>query len=424
MTGLLILLLGCVDPPAPLQGEQRAPTTAAPAASPTSAPAAAPTVWTPTTLSGLQPVAPARRATLAPPLPSTPEIEAALARLVPVVTREDGDPHNPWALAHGLLALGPEFQATDGRLAIDAILDAAEPVAAAPSLFRFVREQAGAPVEPHASLILKNLSEIGVAPDRPVTVRGRSTTLADLYRGTLATTWLVAARNHTSFSSPDDTPWALQGIAAWAPPEGLSWTAIDGTTTSLRDLTLFGVAVLVRETRFLADAARAGQPFERQGQGIFRYTCGGAHLLQGAAYAVARGYSDEKGKLALTEQAALHRYRFPIELAIIDRALADHPESRLKLLSQRLKFTGHWLESMTRLVLFGFAADDAATRADLARGAAELARSAELLAQEGAWDQLPKIRAADGQLYLDLVGDAAHAVRGLRLARGLDALAY
>lgn len=416
----LLGLLACGDPPPPLPSERP------PEARPTPTNTAEAGAWTPETIGGLQPVAPSREGRVARPIEQTAEIAAALATLGAVVDRYAADPKNPWAVAHGLLARGQGFALSDGRPAVDALLeDWSEPVQVGGlSLLRFPSRKGEARVEPHTALQLKNMSEVGVAPDRAVVVGGQDRTVADLYRGTVVSSWLDMTGNKASFSSPDDVGWLVQAIAAWAPADGLSWRSTEGVSTDLALLTRFSVAALVKETAFLAEAMAAGQGFERKGQGIFRYTCGGAHLLQGAAYAVARGYGSDKEQAAMKAQAAILLYRFPREQAITDSALQSHPDHRLRLMSQRLKFAGHALESASKLVILGFLEPGEAELGAMADMARSIAETTTALDRGGAFTKLPELRAQDEQLYLDLVGDAAHAVRGLELALGRQALPW
>ena len=44
--------------------------------------------------------------------------------------------------------------------------------------------------------------------------------------------------------------------------------------------------------------------------------------------------------------------------------------------------------------------------------------------KQGAFDKLPEIRAKDEQIYLDIIGDSGHAVRGLELALGRGKVAW
>lgn len=380
--------------------------------------------WTAATIQGLQPVPGSHRATLATPLPASPPIEGTLATLGSVVDRHGADPANPWAVAHALLARGPELVLSNGQPAVDFVFSTYGQVLDTPGgpRIQFPAEQvvAGAGtvrIEPHTDLMLKALVGAGVDPARTVKVQDRELPVADLWRGSLLRSFLVPARNHSRYGSPDDIAWSLQGLASWAPP-GLRWVALDETPMGLDDLTDYTAAVLYSETRFLAEAQAQGRPFQKQGQGIFRYTCGGAHLLQGVSYAVLRGFGSADARRVVDEQVGLWFYRFPVESTIIRKALDQFPEHQDKLTVQRLKFSGHFLESMSTLAIMGAYVPDAHQQAVLAEAAQEVVMATAVLQQRGLLTDLPAVRARDEQLYLDIVGDSAHAVRGLELALG------
>src|SRR5262245_29782090 len=55
------------------------------------------------------------------PIPRSAELAAARAVLHKVVVDHARDPKNPWAVVHGMLALGPDMELTDGRRAIDGL---------------------------------------------------------------------------------------------------------------------------------------------------------------------------------------------------------------------------------------------------------------------------------------------------------------
>jgi len=364
------------------------------------------------------------------PLKRDPAIDAAMTRLGEVVDRYAADPDNPWAIGHGLLARGEGFKLRDGRDAIDALFsDYAEPFSVGASsagegtLVRFPSKVGDVRVEPHSGQILKVLTEIGVSPDRVVTVAGNPHPVADLYRGTLVSSYLDPQRNHSSFSSTDDIAWSLQGLTAWSPP-GLAWTATDGTSMKMRDLGTFGATVLIKESQFMFAAMQAGAEFDKRGQGIFKYTCGGAHLLQGTAFAMKRGFGTQLAQKGLLGQIPLMFYRLPIELKIYDAAMKQAPEHALLLLVQRLKFTGHFLESMHKMAAMGMYRPSQAQQATLNGAAQHVALVVRALDQQGAFDGAEEIRKTDEQLYLDIVGDSAHALRGLQLATGEGSVRY
>ncbi len=411
MSALLLLLLACETASPP-----EAPTAveAPPGVVKAEAPAA-PTIEAPT------PSPPQRAERHPAPLPSSPAVESARGLLSGVVDRWAVDPENPWALAHGLAARGVELKLADGRGAVDHLFERyAEPFEVeGRTLLRFPESLGEVRVEPHSDLLLKSLVESGASPDRSVTVKGQPHRLADLWAGSLARTWLVPARNHSRYSSPDDIAWSLYGLSGWASP-GLSWTAMDGTPMRMDELADFAATVLHKETRFLASARDSGQAFQRKGQGIFRYTCGGAHLLAGVSQALARGFGSPATRAAFQDQLGLLVYRFPIESGITRQAVEAYPEHADKLWVQRLKFAGHFLEGSSQLLIQGFGAPSPELAAVQQQAVDEVVAAITALEERGLLDQLPQVRARDEQLYLDIVGDSAHALHGLNLVLGQD----
>ncbi len=434
---LLLLAFGCggeapVDSPAPPAGTAAPAASAAPTAtaSATGVPAAD-TVWTADNIDQLVPVAPERRTTVGRPIPALPEYDATLQTLGKIVETWAGDPENPWAIAHGLLARGPSFRLVDDREALPHLFTAyAEPRPVASStggthtLVGFPKTLGAVRVEPHTDLLLKNLGEIGVAPDATFPSRAGTVSVADLYRYTLLKTYLVPATNKSSYDGTNDMPWGVQALAQWAPPGDLHWIATDGTPMDLDFLASFTVKVLTQESRFLFDAMQKRQSFERKGQALFSYACGGAHLLQGASYAVARGHGTPLDRKAVEAQVPLMFYRLPIELGIYDAALKQSPKHKIRLLVQRMKFLGHFLESMGKMEAMGLYVPDE-KQTQLLEGAAQnLVLTVEALQKAGTFDNMETLRAKDEQLFLDVVGDSCHAVRGLELALGRGTVAW
>ena len=279
-------------------------------------------------------------------------------------------------------------------------------------------------VEPHTDLILKNLQEAGVGPDDRFPWTAGVTSAADLYRYTLLKTWLVPKENKGSFQGPNDLPWNLQALAYWAPDTELQWVSENGTPMDLDFLTGFTVAVLAKESAFLFEKMQRGEPFERAGQPLFGYTCGGAHLLQGASYAVARGFGTAKDRSAVVAQVPLWFYRLPGELAQYEAAERKNPKARLRIQVQRMKFLGHFLESLSKMSAMGlYTPDDA--QLHLLEGAAQnLALTVESIRKGGAFEHMEDVKKTDPQLYLDIVGDSGHATRGLELALGRGTIGW
>lgn len=394
--------------------------------SPAPAPTAPVTVWTAENISTLVPVAPTREGKVPWVLPGNPVYDEVLQALASMVEKYAGDPQNPWAVAHGFLARGKDFKLADGRPAIPHLFATyAEPrTLGALNFWGFPKKAGEILVEPHTDLLIKNMQEAGVPPDADFPHADKKISLAELYRYTLLKTFLVADKNKSSFEGPNDIPWGLQALATWAPGPELQWITADGVPMDLDYLTTFLVAVVTQESAFMFQALQNGQRFERSGQNLFNYTCGGAHLVQGASYAVARGFGGPKDRKAMEAQVILLHYRLPIELSIYESAMARAPKMRGKLLVQQMKFLGHWLETTSKLSALGFYTPDATQQKLSETAAQKLVLTVQAIRDSGALDNMETIRKADEQLYLDIVGDGGHAIRGLELALGRGTIRY
>jgi len=343
-----------------------------------------------------------------------------------IVDQYAADPTNPWAIAHALLARGPQLRLTNDKDAIDWLFSefAEEFTAGTQTLIRFPARRDGISIEPHTDLMLKVLTEIGVNPDRVVTVSGNPYPIADLYRGSLIRSHLQPYENRSSYKSSDDIPWSTQALATWAPSQ-LTWLSEDGTGMNLNQLASFGVAVLEQETAFMTQAMASGAEFDRNGQGIFNYTCGGAHLIQGTGYTLARGFGDPSLRPTFVKQIPLMFYRLPRELAIYDAAMRRFGTTHTTaLLIQRLKFSGHFLETMHKLAALGFYVPSQEQNLALEGAAKQVALAIEGLSQSGVLDNLNTLRQTNEQQYLDIIGDSSHAVYALQLAMGDRGIRY
>lgn len=356
-----------------------------------------PASWSVDTIDRLQPRVPAHNERL----PASTVGEAALATLErTAVAASRARPEAPWMVAHLLLA--------DPAASTDSLGPAMVEVQEGGRSWHVFPRTPEA--DAHTALLLKNMVERGLPMETPL----GASTLAELYRYTLLHAELDPARRTSSFSSPDDMPWAVQALAMGAPSHPLRWTSFGGATMDLDTLTHFLVTVLARESAFLYAAKAAGTPFDRQGQPLFSFTCGGAHLLQGAAGAVAAGFGTPDDAAELRRQGELLAWRIPIEVGITERAIEAHPEAELRLRVQELKFLGHALESLGKLRAYGFYAGGA--------GDAPLVLDAVVARLDalGAWSEQGALATGDPQLLRDLLGDGDHAVRGLHIWRGED----
>jgi len=340
-----------------------------------------------------------------------------------VVEAHTRDPSNPWAIGHGLVAEGQNMPLSNGQPAVEWLFSSyAERIKVGQSWALVFPEARGSTrIEPHPDLLLKALTDAGIPPNHPVTVMGHSHTVSDLYTGVLAETFYDPKTKQGNFKSENDIPWTLFGVASWSKPD-LVWTNAAGHTTSFDALTDYAAEHLTTVTQFIAESQSNGKPFQKRGQGIFAFSCGGAHMIQGVIHARIRGFGSASDDGPFEEQLNRLVYRYPIELKQIDAGRVSHPEFKVPLLVQRLKLTGHTLETMARIAASG--APKAPTGTELTAYARDLAESVQLLEKSEVFKNLNTLRTKNEQLYLDVVGDSAHALRGLRIATGQATVVY
>jgi hypothetical protein len=348
------------------------------------------------------------------------QTEAILTKVVEAHTR---DPTNPWAIGHGLVAEGQNMMLSNGVMAVDWLFSTYAKRQKVDSrwLLSFPESQGRIRIEPHPDLLLKAITDAGIQPDYPVKVMGHAHTVSDLYKGVLYETYFDATSGRSSYTDANEMPWSLFGIASWASPK-MSWTGSFGHDTSLDDFTDHVGHQLNRATQFIADAKRDGRQFKKQRQGIFAFTCGGSHLIQGVVHARLLGFGQSTKNSPFSEEVDRLAYRYPIELAQIDAGIQSHPSFRLPLLIQRLKLTGHTLETLARIATSGVA--NSPDHLTLSKYIADLSESVLALQANGAFENINLIGQKNEQMYLDLVGDSAHALRGLRIATGQSAVYY
>ena len=335
---------------------------------------------------------------------------------------------DPWAMGHALLALGATEKTVTDQLIVDAIFEYAEidNIHGVPYPM-FPREktkpQGTIPIAPHKDLMMKILIETGVSPDRKVIVKGTEFTVGDYYKASILRAYLNPQTNDSSYLSPNDMPWSVQGITSLIQPNQ-TWVSSSGMMGSADFFTQFIFAVLSQESTTLKKAMAAGADFKKDRTGIFQYTCGGSHLLQSAAYATARGFGNEQTRAELDIQIDLLFYRFPKELQIYDKIMKEQPEQKVRLLAQRLKFVGHFLESAQKMSLLELYKPNT-LQIRLMQGAMDqLVLTIRALQQDGVYQSLYNLKANDPQLYRDILGDSAHALYAMYLFSGNRYITY
>lgn len=360
-----------------------------------------------------EPLPAAHRAASPWAAPLDADAAAARDRLDALLRAEGLNVERPWVLQHALLALGPTTTLADGRPALDALI--ARWARSEGGEVTFPREQGGGPVEPHRDLILKTAVELDLPPTHPIEVAGGATTLAALYRSRVA--HLAPTADGIGGTTWNDAAWSLHAVASWTPPHA-TWTTAEGAAVGIDSLSSALVRRLAAETAAIRASRASGMPMVKDKQGIFAYTCGGAHLLQAAMAATAAGHGMEVDRATVVEEIATNRWRLGQELAMIDGLLAEHPEHATILLVQRMKFLGHWLEGAHRAGASGLVSADDPMRDEVTGAQRELVATVQRLVAAGVFDRLDEVKAQRSQTWLDLLGDGAHALHALRLGEG------
>jgi hypothetical protein len=312
---------------------------------------------------------------------------------------------DPWALVHGVRAMGRTFAAAGGQPAVAFVL----------STFLEEREVNGgrylafpAATERHQNSFLKTFLEAGVPGELAFTAAGRRRTLQDVVEGARATFRFSETTDRNTIA------WSLIALSLAARPGHGAWPNAWGERIELPAVAAAGLKALEEASRPLEDARDRGVVPERQAP-IHAYTCGGTHLLYSLLVAAHTGHLATEGRRRLGRQLDLLVYRLSAEPQLIERfyrpRLDTVPGTGWYVLDARIKFIGHAFECLgyaRRHGLYALPAGDAG-RYDEARRL--LDGEVRQLGQLG----LEPVRKHDAELYQQLVGDVCHAHHGLRL---------
>lgn len=342
---------------------------------------------------------------------ASPPASPAFAEQLRAVCRTEGaNPRNPWALAHGIVLEGRGFRARDGRLAADVIVsdflrrdDA--PGGQGLSFGPFTAD--GTPVEPHPALQVKTLLLAGFPASRKFQAQGGSVTLGALVEE-------LKRGFRPELASSSEGAWTLDALAQSLAP-GATFRTGAGETVRIDAVMDEALATLERADEELAAGMKAGLPqVPKQRQGIYTHPCGGLHFFQAVASWARHPAVRKAWGSRLDTQVDVLVYRLGSEARQYEAALADAPSAyRIPLLSQSLKFYGHFLETLGRYRRETGWNPTPPQRQAVTRAHQLLEATVRRLGEAGAWRELEPLQKQQPQLYLDLVGDACHAAHGL-----------
>ncbi len=344
---------------------------------------------------------------------STPRGETHAALRVQCLLHA-ADPKNPWALAHGITGLGAHFAASDGRPAAQVIvadfLEKAPPGSPQPYVFgRF--SSAGTPIEPHPNLNAKTLLLAGVP---------RATSFKTSF-GEVTLEQLIDSVEQGFVHSPKseaywlEAAWTLDLLAATRRPgKGAVFQNSRGDSIDLGVVMEQALAYLELAQQPLAAGMDQRLPrVDKRKQGIYAHPCGGLHLFQAVASWARHPEVRRQWGKRLDRQVAILFYRLGSEQGQYEEALERlGPQHRLQILTQMLKFYGHFLETTGRLKAEAAFRPTETQRKEIARAKALLDRAYRGLEEIKAFQTMDRIKVSQPQIYLDLIGDSCHATHG------------
>ena len=321
------------------------------------------------------------------------------------------DPKNPWALAHAVGAYGASFKAADGRLAIDVMVaDFLErKTVGGRAVWTFPEKRDGLPVEPHKNHQLMTLLRAGVPLSHVFAGKDFELTLKEL---------VAQAKETLAFDGSEAfyrlEPWTLDALAAVTSEASPLFQGAGGQKIDLGKALDGEVTYLESQQRFLEEARRSGEKVAKRKQLIWSQPCGGFHLFQSAfAWMDQKGFAARHAK-DLAAQVEILLYRLEVETAIYQDALTQAPKYAVQLNTQRLKFYGHFLETVGRLQTLNAWPKSVEHDRAVANAKRLLASAVEGLEKDHVSTRMDELKASMPQVYLDLIGDSCHAVTGLR----------
>lgn len=313
-------------------------------------------------------------------------------------------PDDPWAIAHGVLAMGRGFTIRGGRRAGDHLLEhslAAIPANGTRAL--------GFPldVEVHPTMFLAEaLLEPGVPLDHAFTHEGSRQTLQDVVDGAHA-----LFRPQWATAHPNRLPWSVIALTRTTSVMRQRWVNAWGEPVHLDAVVEVALRMLERASAPVAAAMRQGRPLTTQAP-VHSFTCGGTHMIYALLTAVRFGYAGRDRLERVRQQVNLLAWRLSADLDLIDRfyrARAGEKGASWWELDTKLKLLGHAEECLA------FAEEEGLITLTPAQQAARRTAVATVrrLLTELATRSLEEARALDLELFRQLVGDTCHARHGL-----------
>jgi hypothetical protein len=315
-------------------------------------------------------------------------------------------PDDPWAVCHGLRAMGRDFTIKGGRRAVDWLLETqlASMTVNGQQVLAFP-----ASVEVHPNMFLKTLLEAGVPLDYRFTHQGQQRTVREVVEGAR-----MLFRPSEVITQANMLPWSLIAFARTTSPVRRRLTNAWGEPVDLDLVVESALRLLEDASLSVAQAMREGHE-ETVKAPVHGFTCGGTHMLYGLLSAVHAGYAGRDRLDRVRRQGDLLVWRLAADPRLIDsfyRQRAPEPGTDWYKTQAKIKLLGHGEECLAFGTRRGVLKLSGAQRQQWQAAQTALRRMLEDI--EG-WN-LTKVREADQNLFQQLVGDTCHARHGLRFA--------
>jgi hypothetical protein len=311
---------------------------------------------------------------------------------------------DPWAVAHGLRAMGSGFTIQGGQRAVDFLLGrVVEVTVNGRTMLAFPRD-----VEIHPNSFLKTMLEAGIPRDYRFVHRGQQRTLEELVDGARLLFRPGEMRD------PNSIPWSLIAFSRTTPSVRRRWINAWGEPVDFDAAVDGALRSLEQASSPIQTAMRTGRPLVTKAP-VVNFTCGGTHLLYGLLSAIHHGFGGRSARERVQQQTALMIWRMggpDVDLiARFFRAHVRSPRNEWEELDSKLKLLGHAEECVAFAAARGVSALSPAQGAQRAAGVQALMKVLAEVRQRN-----PAIvRTLAPETYQQIVGDTCHAQHALTL---------
>jgi hypothetical protein len=218
-------------------------------------------------------------------------------------------PEDPWAVCHGVRAMGREFTIKGGRRAVDWLLEThlASVSVNGKSCLAFPVS-----VEVHPNMFLKTLLEAGVPLDHAFSHQGQRRTLQEVADGAH-----LLFRPREIMTEANMLPWSIIALARTTSPLRGQWTNVWGERVDLDAVVEAALRLMEEASRPVLQDMREGRLASNKAP-VHGFTCGGTHMLYALLTAVQTGYTRRDRVERVRRLVDLMVWRLRADLGLIE----------------------------------------------------------------------------------------------------------